>query len=124
MGLAFLAFYADHPEYFRLMFFVAHRDVLASRPAEAAVCFEEGLAIRTRVADVIARGMDEGTIGRCEPLLTADAMWGSLLGIVMVMEMERDFIAHTPPEMFARLAELLLGGLGPRSAVVRGEGQA
>jgi len=118
MGLAFLAFYNQYPEYFRLMFFVAHSDILASRPDEAEACFADGYAIRRLVSQVIERGMRDGSMGGCDPLLTADVMWGSLLGIVMVMEMERDFIRHSPEQMFARLAELLTVGVGPRSMVV------
>jgi AcrR family transcriptional regulator len=121
MGLAFLAFYNQYPEYFRLMFFMAHADILASRPDEAAACFEDGFAIRQTVAEVIGRGVKGGSIGDCDPLLTADVMWGSLLGIVMVMEMERDFIRHSSEQMFARLAELLLVGVGPESTVVEEE---
>jgi AcrR family transcriptional regulator len=121
MGLAFLAFYNQYPEYFRLMFFMAHTDILASRPEESAACFADGLAIRQMVAEVIDRGADAGAMGRCDSLLTADVMWGALLGIVMVMEMERDFIRHTPEQMFARLAELLLVGVGPESNVVEEE---
>lgn len=121
MGLAFLAFYNQYPEYFRLMFFVAHTDILASRPDEAAACFEDGFAIRSLVAQVVELGIGVGTVGACNPLLTADVMWGSLLGIVMVMEMERDFIRHSPEEMFARLAEILLAGVIPGSNVVRDE---
>jgi hypothetical protein len=122
MGLAFLAFYNSYPEYFRLMFFVAHKDILASRPGEAGPLFEDGFAIRSVVADVVARGVADEALGRCNQLLTADVMWGALLGIVMVMEMERDFIRHTPEEMFARLAEILLAGLAPASDVSLEEG--
>lgn len=117
MGLGFLAFYNQYPEYFRLMFFVAHNDILASRPDEAEACFSDGFEIRRMVAEVVDRGVADGKMGRCNSLLTADVMWGALLGIVMVMEMERDFIAHSPEQMFARLAELLLVGVGPPSLV-------
>jgi AcrR family transcriptional regulator len=117
MGLAFLSFYNRYPEYFRLMFFMAHTDILASRPDEAEACFADGFAIRELVARVIGRGVDGGSVGACDALLTADVMWGALLGIVMVMEMERDFIPHSPQQMFARLAELLLVGVGPGSLV-------
>jgi AcrR family transcriptional regulator len=118
MGLAFLAFYNEFPEYFRLMFFVAHNDILTSRPDEASRLFEDGLAIRSMVAEVVSRGKAVRAVGECSSLLTADVMWGALLGIVMVMEMEREFIRHGPEEMFARLAEILLAGVVPESAVV------
>jgi AcrR family transcriptional regulator len=122
MGLAFLAFYNSYPEYFRLMFFVANKDILGSRPDESGPVFEDGLAIRSAVSDVVAHGVSDQVLGRCNELLTADVMWGALLGIVMVMEMERDFIRHTPQEMFARLAEILLAGLVPVSDVGVEEG--
>ena len=122
LGLGFLAFYNQYPEYFRLMFFMAHTDILASRPDEAEACFEDGFAIREMVAKVIERGVEGGAMGECDALLTADVMWGSLLGIVMVMEMERDFIRHSPEQMFARMAELMLVGVVPDSLVETGEG--
>ncbi|MBW2276033.1 MAG: hypothetical protein JRF63_00995, partial [Deltaproteobacteria bacterium] len=111
----------QYPEYFRLMFFMAHADILASRPDEAEACFEDGFAIREMVAQVIGRGVQDGVMGKCDPLLTADVMWGSLLGIVMVMEMERDFIRHSPEQMFARMAELMIGGVGSDSMVEQEE---
>lgn len=122
MGLAFLAFYRENPEYFRLMFFVAHKNILASRPEEAAACFEDGFAVRSLVSDVVARGVADRTIGECNPLLTADVMWGAILGIVMMMEMEQDFIRHSPEEIFARLAEILLAGVQTESDVSVAEG--
>lgn len=117
LGATFLGFYGEHPEYFRILFFLAHTDVVSSRPDDAEQLFEVGHRIRRRVADVVRGGVADGSVGTCDPQLTADVLWAALLGLAMQMQMEREFIRHSPEELFLRLAEILLAGLAAPSAL-------
>ncbi len=118
-GQAFLRFYFEYPEYFRIMFFLAHGDILAAHQDESKRLMEVGWAIRAGIARIIEQGIGERSIGHCDPIMTADVLWGTMLGLVMVMEMSLhdESIQHNPEMMFLRLAEILTAGLAAPSSL-------
>lgn len=98
---AYYAFYRQRPDYFRLIFVLEHPrnggKVADGLRAEWTALGREGIQI---LADVIATGIKQGVIRRCDPWKTAVAFWAALTGVIVLpaQEIRWDFLGHLDQE--------------------------
>jgi len=116
---AYQEFYRKHPAYFRIIFFMAHKDISALVSRRMPEGVETGREIREVVAKVVEQGVEEGTFTPCDSMLTADVLWSSAMGVIMMIEMQKrndiKLLDNDDEEMFARIAQILIIGLTART---------
>ncbi len=98
---AYYDFYRQRPDYFRLIFVLEHPPnggkVADALRAEWTALGREGIQI---LANVIAAGIQQGVIRRCDPWKTAVAFWAALTGVIVLpaQEIRWDFLGHLDQE--------------------------
>jgi AcrR family transcriptional regulator len=81
----YLAFAHDEPEFFRIIF----RDTTAEMMQKVSLELRQRVAEQERacldvVAQIVARGIDEGIIPPVDPVETAVIFWGTVTGIILL----------------------------------------
>ncbi len=109
---AYVGWAEERPELFKALLL---REV---RPASAGVAgLAPGVARRRRtfglLADLLARGMEEGLFARADPELTAQAVWTSIFGLAARLVLEGELPREHREALIERQVNIIVRGLSP-----------
>lgn len=95
---AYYRFYTDNREYFTILFLYFHTDLQGkiSRSIKQE-CETKAIACLQMIADIIERGIEEGSFRPCDPWQMVLVGWTSFNGIIMLAEQDHQ---HTAPLRF------------------------
>ena len=114
LAQAYLDFYRQHPNYFRLIMAFDRGRFQEQIPPELA----ESILSRSTgglevVSAVIQRGVDQGTFETSDPWLSAGIFWAGLNGVLVLFasSLRQQMLKMDLESMFQATCELLLKGL-------------
>lgn len=82
-------YYLDYREYYRIFFFLEHKDVVRQLPRELIQDnLEKGMRNFQRFIEVIQKGIDEGIFAPVDPRKAAVAFLGATNGVLFLFEEE------------------------------------
>jgi len=82
-------YYLDYREYYRIFFFLEHRDVAQQLPRELIQdSLEKGIRNFQRFIEVIQQGIDQGIFAPVDPRKAAVAFLGATNGVLFLFEEE------------------------------------
>jgi len=82
-------YYLDYREYYRIFFFLEHKDVAQQLPRELIQDnLEKGIRNFQRFIEVIQQGIDQGIFAPVDPRKAAVAFLGSINGVLILFEEE------------------------------------
>lgn len=82
-------YYLDYREYYRIFFFLEHKDVVRQLPRELIQDnLEKGMRNFQRFIEVIQQGIDQGIFAPVDPRKAAVAFWGATNGVLFLFEEE------------------------------------
>jgi AcrR family transcriptional regulator len=102
---AYYRFHLREPDYFRLLFVMEHQsyrgDVGEELQTEWTRLGKEAFEL---VAATIERGINQGSIRRCDPWMTAVSLWASVTGVIVLpaQEIRSTFVGHLSEEALVR----------------------
>ena len=82
-------YYLDYREYYRIFFFLEHKDVAQQLPRELIQdSLEKGMRNFQRLIEVIQKGIDQGIFAPVDPRKAAVAFLGATNGVLFLFEEE------------------------------------
>jgi AcrR family transcriptional regulator len=114
IGRGLYHYYIDYREYFRIFFFLEHRNVSRLLPRYLIQeNIETAKRFMGRFADVVRKGVEEGRYGLVDPWKAAAAFWGAINGVLMLLEEEvyQEIIATDIEELVNYTIDHYLDGL-------------
>lgn len=82
-------YYLDYREYYRIFFFLEHKDVVRQLPRELIQDnLEKGIRSFQRFIAVIQQGIDQGIFAPVDPRKATVAFWGAINGVLFLFEEE------------------------------------
>jgi len=115
LGEVIYRYYVDHPEYFRIFFFLQHRRDLTQVVPDELIqeMVKKGIQFMRLFADVIQQGIDEGMFAPVDPWRAAAAFWGATNGVLLLFEEElnREIIGVDVDQLIYYAVDLFIAGL-------------
>ena len=88
-GEVLYRYYLDYREYYRIFFFLEHKDVAQQLPRELIQdSLEKGMRNFQRLIEVIQKGIDQGIFAPVDPRKAAVAFLGATNGVLFLFEEE------------------------------------
>ncbi len=114
LSQAYLRFFRQEPEYFRLLVAMDRGRFQDSITAEVyQQVFSASLEGLSWVAQAIQQGIDEQVFRRCDVQLTACVIWATLNGVLELMEhpMRREMVGVEREALYQTALETIIRGL-------------
>ena len=110
-------YYLDYREYYRIFFFLEHKDVVRQLPRELIQDnLEKGIRGFQRFIAVIQQGIDQGIFAPVDPRKAAVAFWGATSGTLLLFEEEvnREIIGMDVEQIIHYTLDLFIEALKKR----------
>ena len=114
IGHAYYAFYRENKNYFHILFFLQHGEIISNvSDSLYQICFEKGMSCLGFLFQAFQEGIETGEIEPQDPMELAAISWGSINGIILLYEEEehKKFIPGSLDHLLQATFDLMIRGL-------------